>query len=139
MIATVARFLDPWEAHIVRARLEAEGVPATVAFANHSIANWPMSFALGGTAVQVPMQYLEQSRNIIADYQSGRLETELHEAVGSKTEHCPSCGSLEFKRSIPWRERFLALALGLFSSAFPTSQSRLICRACGHHWQRGEG
>ncbi|WP_147300667.1 DUF2007 domain-containing protein [Lysobacter silvisoli] len=31
MLLTVGRYFDPWEAHILRARLEAEGIPASVA------------------------------------------------------------------------------------------------------------
>lgn len=62
MLVTLARFLDPWEAYVVRALLEAEGLPATVAHAHHAIANWPMSLALGGTAVQVPAPLLVSAR-----------------------------------------------------------------------------
>jgi hypothetical protein len=140
MITTVARFLDPWEAHVVRARLESEGIPATLAFANHSIANWPFSLALGGTAVQVPENYLTQSRSILHEYRSGALENDLLEETGIPPEHCGNCGSLHFKRTIPGGERALSLALGLLTSAmFPTSLTRLICQSCGHRWIAGEG
>ena len=43
MLVTLAKFLDPWEAYIVQALLKADGVPATVAFANHAIIDWPMN------------------------------------------------------------------------------------------------
>ena len=138
MLVTLAKFLDPWEAYVVRARLEVEGIPATVAFANHAIANWPMSLALGGTCVQVPDHCLARSRQILADYDAGTLEDELNEIAGLQSEHCPRCGSTDFKRTMPWRERMSAILIILFFAAFPTSRSRFICRNCGHRWNWGE-
>jgi len=139
MLATVAKFLDPWEAHVIRARLEADGVPATVAFANHAIVNWPMSLALGGTAVQVPAAFLAKSREVIANYQAGVLESELNESIGSQAEHCPNCGSTNFKRTMPWRERVCAMVIVVLVAAFPTKRRLLICNDCGYRWRWGEG
>ena len=51
MLATVTRYFDPWEAHILCARLVAEGIPASVIGDQHIMANWPMSVALGGAAL----------------------------------------------------------------------------------------
>ena len=139
MIATLAKFLDPWEAHVVRARLEADGIPATVAFANHAIANWPMSLALGGTVVQVPANFLAQSQQILANYHAGTLEDELNDAIGSQREHCPRCGSNNFKRTLPWRKRLYATLIVLFVAVFPVKHTMLVCRACGCRWQWGAG
>lgn len=137
MLATVARFLDPWEAYVVRARLEADGIPATVAFAHHAIANWPMSLALGGTSVQAPAEFLTQARKILADYQSGILEDELNDVAGLQKEHCPRCGSTNFKRTMPWRKRACAILIVLLIAAFPARRSLFICRDCGHRWEWG--
>jgi hypothetical protein len=137
MLATLARFLDPWEAHVIRARLEADGIPASVAFANHAIVNWPMSIALGGTAVQVPAAFLEQARKILSDYQSGILEDELLEATGTPKEHCPHCGSTDFKRTMPWHERAIAALVSVLVAPFPTRRRKFICRDCGCTWEWG--
>lgn len=138
MLATVAKFLDPWEAHVVRARLVADGIPATVAFANHAVVNWPMSLALGGTIVQAPADFLAQSREILADYQAGVLEAELNEAIGSQKEHCPRGGSTNFTRTMLRRKRFHAILVVLFVAAFPTKRSLFICRECNYRWEWGE-
>lgn len=137
MLATVAKFLDPWEAYVVRARLVADGIPATVAFANHAIVNWPMSLALGGTIVQVPSDFLPQSRKVLADYQAGALEAELNDAMGSQEEHCPRCGSTDFTRTMLRRKRFYAILIVLLVAAFPTKRSLFICRECGCKWEWG--
>ena len=139
MLVTLAKFLDPWEAYVVRARLEADGISATAAFINHAIANWPMSLALGGTAVQVPASSLEQAQKILAAYQAGALEDELNDAIGSQKEHCPRCGSSNFKRTLPWRKRLYSTLVVLFVAVFPIRYSLLICRVCGFRWQWGEG
>ena len=138
MLVTLARFVDPWEAHIVRARLEAEGVPASVAYANHAIVNWPMSLALGGTAVQVPRCSLEQSRALLSNYEAGILEDVLNEEIGIKREHCPDCGSTNFRRTMPWHKRLYAIAIVLLFAPFPTSRSQFICKDCGCQWKWGE-
>jgi hypothetical protein len=138
MLATVARFLDPWEAHIVRARLEADGIPASVAHANHAIANWPMSIALGGTAVQVPASCLKQSRKILSDYQTGALEDELHAAIGTQREHCPRCGSTDFVRTMPWQSRVVAALVIVIFAPFPTSRTRRVCKHCQCTWRWGD-
>ena len=125
---------------MVCARLQAEGIPATLASSNHSIANWPASLALGGTAIQVPSDYLAQAKDILEEYRSGALESDLLAETGIMREHCAKCGSTEFKRTIPTGERVLALTLGLFTSAmFPTSLSKLSCQVCGNSWSVGEG
>jgi hypothetical protein len=139
MLVTVGRFLDPWEAYVVRARLEAEGVPATVAFASHAILNWPMSLALQGTSVQVPENFFAQSGEILSDYSSGTFERELNEATGSQSEHCSRCGSTNFRRTMPLHKRMLAILIIFFLTAFPTSRNRFVCRECGHEWDWGEG
>lgn len=139
MLVTLAKFLDPWEAYVVRARLEADGIPATVAFINHAIADWPMSLALGGTVVQVPASVFEQARSILTAYQAGTLEDELNDAIGSQREHCPRCGSINFKRTLPWRTRLYLTLIVLFVAVFPMKYSLFICRACGFRWQWGEG
>lgn len=138
MLATVAKFLDPWEAYVVQALFVADGIPATVAFANHAIANWPMSLALGGTIVQVPEGFLAQSRKVLGDYEAGTLEAELNGQLGLQAEHCPRCGSTNFVRTMPLRKRMYAILIVLFVAAFPTKRSLFICQECGCRWQWGE-
>lgn len=135
MLQTVARFLDPWEAHIVCARLNAEDIPATVAFANHAIIDWPAALALGGTAVQVPADYAEQADRLVADYRAGRLEADVVEDVPVEGGRCPRCGSFDVHRTVPVRQRWMAALLGLFAATFPTRESGMACDSCGCRWK----
>ena len=132
MLVTVARFLDPWEAHIVCGRLQADGILATVAFANHAIVNWPMAYALGGTAVQVPDDYLEQSRELLAAYHSGELGLDPSEERSVLEGRCPVCGSRDLQPVIPWHQRVLVVLLATFVATFPTNSQQWKCNACGY-------
>ncbi len=135
MLQTVERFLDPWEAHIVCARLNADGIPATVAFANHAIIDWPAALALGGTAVQVPEEHLAQARRIVADYRAGELEAELPEESELREGCCSECGSGAVRKVAPLRQRLLAGLLGIFGAPFPTRESEMVCDNCGARWK----
>ena len=138
MLTTVGRYFDPWEAHILRARLEAEGVPASVTGDQHIIANWPLSVALGGAALQVPDEYVEQAQEIIAAYHAGTLEQDLVAEHPEAANTCPACGAAEAKGSVPLSQRALAVATFLVASApFTTHASHMQCKTCGHHWQYG--
>lgn len=67
---TVASSLNSIALHILRARLEAEGIPAIVADANMAQS---YSVAVGGARLQVPSEFYDAARQIIADVNSGAL------------------------------------------------------------------
>lgn len=139
MLITVRRCFDPWEAHILRARLEAEGIPASVAGDQHVIADWPLSVALGGAALQVPSACLEPAQGVIAAYHAGSLEQDLIAEYPEAAETCPACGSAAVAGSVPAGQRMLLIAVFLLAAAsFPTRASRMQCKECGHGWRYGE-
>ena len=70
---TVARFLVPTYAHIMRGRLEADGIPAIVADGNFVQNNTLVSVAAGGVRLQVPAAFAVEAREIIAAIRSGDL------------------------------------------------------------------
>ena len=72
---TVASSLNSIAMHILRARLEAEGIPARMADANMAQAYSTLSIAVGGVRVQVPLEFYDETRQIIADINSGALAT----------------------------------------------------------------
>ena len=138
MLVTVGRYFDPWEAYILQARLVAEGIPASVAGDQLITANWPMSVALGGAALQVPEACIEQATALIADYHAGALEQELVAQDPSIVDTCPACDSDQLVGTVPLGQRALAIAMYFLASApFPTSASLMSCRSCGHAWHYG--
>ena len=138
MLKTVGRYFDPWEAYILQGRLEAEGIPASVANAQHILANWPLSVALGGAVLQVAGADLQRAEAIIAEYYAGVFENGLLAENPDAADTCPACGSADISGSVPHRQRALTVATFLLASApFPTRASRMECATCGNHWRYG--
>ncbi len=136
MLVTIEHFFDPWEAHILRARLEADGIPAVVANDRHIMACWPLSMALGGAALQVREEHAQQARDIVSAYRSGALREELIAEHPEAQDVCPACGSQELESSVPLSQSALNLAVFMLASApFPMSASQRKCRTCGHAWR----
>jgi len=137
MLATVARYFDPWEAHILCTRLTAEGFPSKSSATYRQLAGVS---GLGGTALQVPEACLEEALRLAAACHSGALEKELIDKDPAEAEDCPSCGSRQLVRSIPLGQRVSTLlAFLLFSAPFPTRASRLRCQSCSHRWRYCSG
>lgn len=88
-MVTVAIFSFPHEAHIARAKLESEGIPAAVADEHTINMQWLYSNALGGAKVQVPKSFENQAREILShDYSESLVTEEGHDKF-----RCPKCGS----------------------------------------------
>jgi hypothetical protein len=138
LLVTCAQFIEPVEAQIVRARLESEGIPAFVADELLVTANWPISTALGGVRVQVPSEYLDEAKAIIAAYFAGELSADVDAETGSEPPKCPACQSKSLSSSVPIGQK--ALAIGMFAMAgatFPTRRSAFRCNECGNRWDDG--
>jgi hypothetical protein len=70
---TIARLLVPTQAHILRSRLEAEGVPVLMADGNFVQTNDLLSIAVGGIRVQVPASFVPQALEIMTAIRTGQL------------------------------------------------------------------
>jgi hypothetical protein len=138
MLLTVGRYFDVWEAYILCARLRSEEIPAIVSGDQHMIADWPISIALGGAALQVPAEFLQQARDLVQAYHSGKLELELVEEHPETLDRCPACQSQAFRASVPLSSKILnVFSTAVFSAPFSTAASDLSCQSCGHSWRYG--
>lgn len=68
---TVARFLNPTDAHVVCACLVAAGLPAIVADANLAQTNSLWAVAIGGARVLVPSSRVAEAKEVIAAFNRG--------------------------------------------------------------------
>ena len=80
--ATVARSLIPSELHILRARLEGDGIPSFVVDDNITRMNSLWSVAVGGARLLVPQQLAEEAKQIIDHVKSGRFALREGDDVG---------------------------------------------------------
>ncbi len=141
MISTVSTHTTGIEAHIVRCRLEYEGIPAFVAFEHHIWAMWSRSVALGGVRVQVPSSCLESARIIVSNISAGEYVSELNtNELKEGQSTCPSCDSGEIK-PVNWPWKTALLVLFILSVPLPYTRHLNKCEACSHQWiaheQRG--
>ncbi len=93
-IITFEAYYDPMLAHIVRSRLEANGVPCFVADENTIGANPLYNQAVGGVKVKIFERDLEKCRRILADEED--LHQQDHHWFDADTNTnviCPFCAS----------------------------------------------
>ena len=126
MMITAARFSFPYEAHIARAKLESEGIPAVVADEHTINMQWLYSDALGGVKVQVPESLLACAQEILAHDDSEVVV----EQEGEDLLCCPVCGSEQAELQIRGRRpAFFVFAVLQFP--FWPFRRQVKCEACG--------
>ena len=141
MIITVSTHTTGIEAHIVKCRLEYEGIPAFVAFEHHIWAMWSRSVALGGVRVQVPVAFLESAKIVVSNIISGEYESELKtEELSTDYIACPSCSS-EDTKAVNWSWKIALLFVFFFTLPIPYTRHMNKCKSCSYTWiaheQRG--
>lgn len=137
MLATFRTFRDPWEAHLFRTRLEADGIPSFVVFDQHVSVNWPLSTALGGVQVQIPVELTLEAQDVVRRCLDGEYRAELEDIYGPLDMlACPKCGSVRIKRHPYWQQVLFGLSLALlFGAAMRLETLRFSCKACGASWR----
>jgi hypothetical protein len=121
---TIDRFFHPTDAHIAAGRLESDGIPVFLLGINHASVNWLISIALGGIQLQVPLQYADAARAILADTDQSGYE---------QNYSCPKCGSNDTSAMSNSR-KIAFFAVHAFSIPLPWRNSNRHCQACGADW-----
>jgi hypothetical protein len=93
-IVTFASYYDPMLAHIIRTRLEANGIACFVADENTIGANPLYNQAVGGVKLKVFERDLERCREIL-DSEGDLHEQDHHEVADTNNTYvvCPFCAS----------------------------------------------
>ena len=124
-LTTVARFRNPVSAHIARARLEADGIPAFLADEYLVGVQWLYSDAVGGVKLNVPDSYVEAAREVVARDHSRDLRGVLHRRrMRLVRRACPECGS----------ERAARTTRARGAKRFVLFTTRHTCSDCGAQW-----
>lgn len=89
-LVTIAAFNMPHQAHLAKARLEAEGIPAFIRDEHLVSMNAFLSPALGGVRVQVPEEFVAQAKEIIFTDHSDELSQVFEK---DPPILCPKCDS----------------------------------------------
>jgi hypothetical protein len=122
---------SPWEAHVSRALLESEGIPAYLANEHLVWANWPMSHMLGGVRLLVRHEHVQLARQTLALRDTGVLQSALLEEYPPNSRACSQCGSGEFAERRNWASILTAFMLLFICRAiFPPVKDH-VCKSCG--------
>lgn len=134
MLITTAVFTNPIEAHIVRGRLEVEGIPAFVIHEHHIWANWFYSYALGGVKVQVNYSNISAAKELLEKLKNAEFEKLLEENEGTYEKiSCLNCKSQSIEEC-RFSERIALIVFWIFAIPIPYIQGKLKCLSCGNKW-----
>lgn len=125
-LTTIASFSFPHEAHIAKASLEAEDIPVFISDEHTINMQWLFSNALGGVRVQVPSQYADRAKEILAQDFSDLLKEE----IGVDETTCPKCGSTDVEAyTIGKKPAFIVFLFFGFPLFF--YKHGIKCSSCG--------
>ncbi len=130
-LITVAVYSTPYEANMVKSKLEANGIPAFVADEYTIGMNWLYSNALGGVKVQVPESLVPEALEVL---RAEPVVEELRKIDEAKA--CPKCGSRNTEDYLDKRGSFLTWVLSGFPLFLPKEKKK--CNACGNVWNEPE-
>ncbi|TWR31614.1 DUF2007 domain-containing protein [Mucilaginibacter pallidiroseus] len=97
-IITFEQYYDPMLAHIIRTRLEDNGIPCFIADENTLAANPIYNQAVGGIKLKIFERDLARCREILAE--TGDMHLQDHHEVDDETNTvvtCPYCSSTNVK------------------------------------------
>jgi len=132
VLITVSAFREPYEAHLLRGRLEAEGVPAFVVHEYYIANDWTRSLALGGVKVQVHRDFYGEAREVELACRNGEFRALLQEAEGDLDDPaCPACGRTAYRKRLPVQNGALAIAaLFMLGIVVPPTGWIYRCEGC---------
>lgn len=134
-IVTFESYYDPMLAHIVRTRLEANGVPCFVADENTIGANPLYNQAVGGVKLKVFEKDLEKCHEILAS--DGDLKEQDHVELDDETNTyvvCPYCGSTNIGNIAGKEDEGLLDSLLNLVNPFHASKN-WHCNTCQHNFE----
>jgi hypothetical protein len=140
-LTTIAKFREPWEAHLFCGRLRFEGIPAMVAHECHVSMNWPWSNALGGVKVQVPRSWVREAQIVQARCRAGDYRAELQSEFGDLDDlKCPVCSAqVYWERRTAFQTLVTALLWFYFGAITPPWSWLYHCEICGAKWKDRRG
>ena len=128
---TVASFSQPFEAHLAKTRLEAEGVTCVVSDEYLIRVDWLLSNAVGGVKLMVPVWEADHARDILRP----RPRLVMAAASGSSEEMiCPRChcDDVYYTR---YSRRVAGVFMLLLGFLLPWRDRRWTCKVCGYAWK----
>ena len=137
MLVTASAFREPWEAHMFRARLAAEGIPGFVCHEYHVGNAWYLSVGLGGVKVQVPADRWAEARAVERLCVDGVFASLLEQEFGTlDVVCCPHCGSTKYWKRRPLPRAAMAISISFLCGPLLPPQGWIyFCETCGKRFR----
>ena len=147
MSAVVSIHTVAMDAHIIKGRLEAEGIPAFLSDDQYITMDWSLSLALGGVKVMVPeaykdsafqiVQFTEDDKYLISNLDSDALvENAAANFVPEVSIKCPRCNGQNISK-VEWMRKLSLLVLFGVHAPIAFSQRFYCCDDCSHVFREG--
>ncbi len=138
---TIATFNEATEAHILKGRLEAEGILCFLGD-EHIIGAQPFySAAVGGVKLRVTEQDVKEAKAILARIQGGesQFDYDTIELAPPMQEHaevqtCPRCGS-DHVAEEKYNKTVFSLTYLFLGFPLPFLSRKYTCYNCGNTWK----
>ena len=130
-LVTIGSYETPFEANLVKSKLEAFGVDAVLADGETIRLDWLLSNALGGIKVQVPEPDVEEARLVLQS--EATREQEEQDMPGAANAVCPACGSSNTHYFLDKRGSFSTWLV--FGIPLLPARSKNTCADCGCKWK----
>lgn len=128
-LITIKIFENAIDAHILKTKLESEGIPAIVVDENLITLNPFYNIAVGGVKLQVRDEDFEKANTILTEIE----QTPVTDDNG-RTLKCPKCGSTNFYTGFKTTSNakgVLAFILSLLYMVFPIHHKSVYrCKDC---------
>lgn len=131
---TVASFSQPVEAHLAKARLEADGITCIVSDEYLVRVDWLLSNAIGGVKLMVPVWEADHAKDIL------RPRPRLLVAAEPESDEemiCPRCHTDDVYFTRSYAHRAAAFFVILLGMVLPIRHRRWTCKQCGYSWKEG--
>jgi hypothetical protein len=128
---TVASFSQPFDAHLARTRLEADGIMCVVSDEYLVRVDWLLSNAIGGVKLMVPAWEADRAKEILRP--RPRLVV-VADADSTEEMICPRC-HCDDVYCTRYSPRLAALFVLLFGFLLPWRYLRWSCKQCGYSWK----
>ena len=130
------------EADLIKARLEAEGIPVFLKNYETINANWFYANALGWIQVVVREQDAERAKQILEEMDEVTDLEDLPENaevefIEEDVVVCPKCGSTNVHYE-KYNYRLSFLSMMLLSMPIPFRKGEWVCDDCGYRWKEEE-
>lgn len=131
---TVKVFDNPIEAHLLKTKLESEGIPCFLQDEHIVSLNPLYNYAVGGIKLVIRNSDIEAASSIIQEIESTPVLNEDNSKV-----MCPQCGSTDLYtnfKSMKGTKGFLSAALSFVMGIFPIYYKNVYkCKTCENEFK----